>query len=314
MTRTGLLFCFIVLLVAFSASNAQNVVVPDGLVVDSTLTSRITAMVHDLGLDRDYDVGEDGIEQISLAVVDLRASPPRLGGYHWENFIYPASVYKMYVGAEVLHQISEGEYSLMTPFVVHSPNDVDRSRELEWDPRPLLKDGDTVTVGYLLDLMITRSDNSAANCLIDLARRERINTLMRRYHWEGSEVTRKFLKRKYEDSAYAAVRGTETCALHAAEFMTRIRQRTLVNPWVSMQLESYLGRQLDTTKLSTGLPPGAMFYHKTGWFAYWTNDVGIVDDGTVRYVISCFLPIPEDQARPKMQELSRRIYDMMNGR
>ncbi len=314
MMRIRLLVGLLALLAVTEVLRAQTTTEPDGMVIDTAFTRQITAIVHDLALDRDYDVGEDGIEQISLAVVDLRSDPPRLGGYHWENFIYPASVYKMYVAAEVLDQISRGEYSLLTPFVVKSPNDVDRSRELDWDPRPLLRDGDTVTVGYLLDLMITRSDNSAANCLIDRARRERINALMHRYHWEGSEVTRKFLKRKFEDSAYVSVRGTETCALHAAEFMMRIRQRTLVNPWVSMELESYLGRQLDTTKLSTGLPPGAMFYHKTGWFSYWTNDVGIVDDGTVRYVISCFLPIPEDQARPKMQELSRRVFDLLKGR
>ena len=220
----------------------------------------------------------------------------------------------MYVAAEVLHQISSGKYGLTSAYIVRSPNDVDKSRELDWDPRPLLHNGDTVSVAYLLDLMITRSDNSAANCLIDLARRENINALITSYGWNGSEVTRKFLKRKFEDSAYVAVRGTETCALHAADFMYKIETNQLVNPWVSMQMKSLLGRQLDTTKLATGLPAGAMFYHKTGWFSYWTNDVGIVDDGKVRYVISCFIPVEEEQARPKMRELSRRVYEYMKAR
>jgi len=90
------------------------------------------------------------------------------------------------VAAEVLHQVSQARYSLWSPYVVKSPNDVDRSKELMQDPRPLLRDGDTVTVNYLLDLMITRSDNSAANCLIDLARRENINALIRTFRWNGS--------------------------------------------------------------------------------------------------------------------------------
>jgi beta-lactamase class A len=283
---------------------------PGELISDSLLSSRLSDIVHGLGLDSTFNVGEDGTEQISLAVIDLNTRPARLGGVHPANFIYPASVYKMYAAAAVLKLISEGRYSLWDPFVVKSPNDVDRGRELDNDPRPLLRDGDTVTVNYLLDLMITRSDNSAANCLIDLARRERINDMIRGFGWNGSEVTRKFLKRKFEDPGYDTVRGTETCALHAAEFMYRVSTNQLVNPWVSQQMKSFLGRQLDTSKLAAGLPPDAMFYHKTGWYAYWTNDVGIVE-GTTRYIVACFVPLQEDIARPQLKELSRRIYGMM---
>ncbi|MDD5764702.1 MAG: class A beta-lactamase-related serine hydrolase [Candidatus Marinimicrobia bacterium] len=288
--------------------------VPSDLKIDDLLSVQLREIVVDLGLDKDFDVGEDGIEQISLAVIDLNGQEPRLGGVNPDNFIYPASVYKMYVAAEVLNQISQGKFKLTMPVVADSPNIVDRSKEILHDPRPLLVEGDTVTVGYLLDLMITRSDNSAANCLIDLARRENINELIHLYGWQGSEVTRKFLKRKYEDPGYEKIRGTETCARHAAEFMYRIETDQLVDPWVSKQMKSYLGRQLDIRKLAAGLPDSAMFYHKTGWFSYWTNDVGIVDDGKVRYVIACFVPVEEDSVSEKYKELSIRIFDLMNQR
>jgi len=78
----------------------------------------------------------------------------------------------MYIAAEVLRQISNGELSLTSRHIVKFLNVVDKSKEIPFDPRPLLQDGDTVTVNYLPDLMITRSNNSAANCLIDIARRE----------------------------------------------------------------------------------------------------------------------------------------------
>ena len=290
---------------------SQNAKVPAYLLVDTVLSGRLQDAVVSLDLERDFDVGEDGIEQISLAVIDLTAKEPRLGGVHFDNFIYPASVYKMYVAAEVLEQVSQGEYSLWSPYVVKFPNCVDRSKEMAHDPRPLLRENDTVTVNYLLDLMVTRSDNTAANCLIDLAGRERMNALIRSYQWEGSEVTRKFLRRQFEDPGYEKIRGTETCALHAADFMYRVWTNRLVNPWVSQQMKSLLGRQLDTAKLAAGLPRGAMFYHKTGWFSTWTNDVGIVDDGEVRYVVACFLPLREEEATAKLKELSRRVYDIM---
>ncbi len=296
------------LLLVFPIAYAQNTVIPSYLHYDSSLSAAMAGIATELGINKEFDTGEDGMEQISFAVIDLTGKTPLLGGVHFDNFIYPASVYKMYVAAEILRQVSQEKQFMTNPIVVRSPNDVDRSRELSWDPRPLIRDGDTVTVAYLLDLMITRSDNSAANCLIDIARRENINAMMHEYGWKGSEVTRKFLSRKFEDSAYVKVRSTETCALHAADFLYRIYTDQLINPWVSQQMKSYLGRQLDTTKLSPGLPHQAMFYHKTGWYSSWTHDVGIVDDGNTRYVIACFLPLEEEKARPILKQLAERVH------
>jgi beta-lactamase class A len=281
---------------------------PPYFIQKKSFTDSLQQIVRDEKLDGIYDAGEDGMEKISFAVIDLNGPKPILGGENMENFIYPASLYKMYVAMEVLKQVSNGNYSLYKSFVVKSPNDVDKTPEISWDPRPLLKDGDTVTVDYLLDLMITRSDNSAANCMIDIAGRKNIDKTMHENGWHGSEVTRKYLSRKFEDPGYDTVRGTVTCALHAADFMYKIYKNELINPWVSQQMKVLLGRQLDTTKLSTGLPENVMFYHKSGWWNYFTNDVGIVDDGKIKYIIALLTPVPEEEMRPKFKELSRRVY------
>ena len=302
---------FLVLIFLCSCLYPQTPAIPSYLKHDDQLSSQLSTITWYLDLDEDFDVGDDGIEQISLAVIDLTQDPPRIGGVNMDNFIYPASVYKIYVAAEVLNQISQGLYSPDSLMVVKSPNDVQRSVAFESDKRPVLKDGDTVSVAYLLDLMISRSDNSAANCLIDLAGRENINKLLHEYGWQGSEVTRKFLSRKYEDPGYEDIRGTETCALHAADFLYLIHARKLVNPWVSMQMESFLSRQLDRSKFYSGLPPNTMYYNKTGWFSYWTHDVGIVDNGTVRYIVACFIPIRQEQALAKYAELSGIIHDFL---
>ncbi len=276
-----------------------------------SFTDSLQKIIKEVKLDGTYDAGEDGMEKISFAVIDLSGSQPVIGGVYMENFIYPASVYKMYVAMEILKQVSDQKYSLYKNYIVKSPNDVDRTSEISWDPRPLLKDGDTVTINYLLDLMITRSDNSAANCLIDIAGRKNINKTMYENGWEGSEVTRKFLSRKSEDPGYDTVRSTVTSALHAADFMYKIYTNQLINPWVSMQLKTFLGRQLDTTKLATGLPSNAMFYHKSGWWSYFTNDVGIVDDGKIKYIIALFTPITEDEVRDRFKQVSERVYSLI---
>lgn len=306
---------YILILFLFSVNIfAQEAEILKKYQIDEQLNSEIEKIVHSLELDKDFEVGEDGIEQISLAVVDLKYDKPRLGGYNYSNFIYPASVYKIYVAAEILNQISSGKYSLYKEYVVSPPNDVDKTKEILYDPRPLLETGDTVTIGYLTDLMLTRSDNTAANCLIDIAKRENINEFIKQNMWAGSEVTRKFLSRKFEDPAYKDIRGTETSALHAADFLRKMEVGNLVNPWVSMQMKSFLGQQLDTTKLSLGLPPGVMFYHKTGWWSFWTHDVGLVDDGETKYIIACFLPIKEENSKNVFAKLSSEIYSLMKKR
>ncbi len=293
------------------SQSKENVNVPGYYVQQKSFNRSLEQIVHDVNLDGIYDAGEDGMEKISFAVIDLNGRKPLLGGVNMENFIYPASLYKMYVAMEILKQVSDGRYSLYRSYVVKSPNDVDQTREISWDPRPLLRDGDTVTVAYLLDLMITRSDNSAANCLIDIAGRKNINNTIHANGWYGSEVTRKYLSRKFEDPGYDTIRGTETCALHAADFMYKIYTNQLVNPWVSQQMKVLLGRQLDTSKLSAGLPPNVMFYHKSGWWNYFTCDAGIVDDGNIKYVIALLTPVTEEDVRSKMKQLSQRVYELI---
>ena len=295
-------------------SYTSSVKLPSYYLQQKLFTDSLLKIIKDVNLNGIYDAGEDGMEKISFAVIDLSGKRPVIGGVEMDNFIYPASVYKIYIAMEILKQVSNGQHSLFEKHVVKSPNDVDKSSEISWDPRPLLKAGDTVTIDYLLDLMITRSDNSASNCLIDIADRKNINKTIHENGWQGSEVTRKFLSRKVEDPGYDTITSTMTNALHTADFMYKVQTNQLVNPWVSQQMKVLLGRQLDTTKLATGLPPNAMFYHKSGWWSYFTNDVGIVDDGKVKYIIALFTPITEMDIRPRMKEVSARVYELMKRR
>ena len=303
-------FCLLFSALSFISIIAQSKI-PAYYVQKKSFSDSLKKIITNAKLDGTYDAGEDGMEQISFAVIDLTGPKPILGGVNADNFIYPASVYKMYVAMEILKQVSNNQYSLYKDYVIKHPNDVDVVSEISWDPRPLLKDGDTVTINYLLDLMISRSDNSAANCLIDIADRNNINKTMHEYNWYGSEVTRKYLSRKVEDAGYDTIRSTVTNALHAADFMYKIEKEQLVNPWVSQQMKVLLGRQLDTTKLASGLPSNAMFYHKSGWWSFFTNDVGIVDDGHIKYIISLFTPITEHKVRPAFKVVSDRVYHLI---
>src|SRR5690606_32487204 len=92
---------FVMLCTIWGNIVAQEVSTPAYYETDEQLSEQLMAIVKDLGVDEDFNVGEDGMEHISLAVIDLNGKQPKLGGVNYDHFIYPASVYKIYVGAEI---------------------------------------------------------------------------------------------------------------------------------------------------------------------------------------------------------------------
>lgn len=88
-----LLLSILLLLPATTVSREKDAGSP--LLLDDSLSASVRTIVVSLGLDVTFDTGEDGPEQILLALVDLTDDPPRLGGVHPDNFIYPASVCKL---------------------------------------------------------------------------------------------------------------------------------------------------------------------------------------------------------------------------
>lgn len=277
---------------------------------DKKLSAAISAILVECNLDSSYNVNEKSPAFVSIAVIQFKKKPI-LSGVYLDSFIYPASMYKLFVAMEVLKQADAGKVDLFQPYIVRFPNDVDKVKEITSDPRPLLKAGDTVTINYLLDLMISRSDNSAANCLIDVAGRENINQTINSMGWQGSEVTRKFLNRKWEDPGYETIRGTTTCARHFAELLFRIEAGQLISQKISRQLKALLTMQLDKSKLAEGLPTSATFSHKTGWWSFFTHDAGIVEDGELKYIIAVFTPIAEDNLNGRLKMLSGKIHSLL---
>jgi hypothetical protein len=78
-----------------------QVKIPAYYIQKKSFTDSLRQIVHDVNLDETYDAGDDGMEKISFAVIDLNGRKPVIGGVNMDSFIYPASVYKMYVAMEI---------------------------------------------------------------------------------------------------------------------------------------------------------------------------------------------------------------------
>jgi len=279
--------------------------------------------------------------EMGFAVVDLTASEPQISGYNLDHFIYPASMYKVFIGAEVLRRIEAGEFSLEQKISVKSPNDVDKdARIFPGDTRKLLNAGDSVTIDYLINLMLTRSDNTASNCLIDLVGRESITeNIIYKNGWQGSEVTRKYLDRIKEEKPYRFSSTTLSCPRHFAEFFYKVDRESMVSPWVSKKLKEYLlqfnrhsrqglwlpdqfkeyyakGGWLETNLYGKNILSLVSAVFKKGWaIIRWSNDAGVITLPTgERYVLVVFSVTKTLFPRKyfPIQEFSQRLMAYMD--
>ncbi|MEQ1500307.1 MAG: serine hydrolase [Parcubacteria group bacterium] len=252
--------------------------------------------------------------QISFAVINLKTSEPEISGFNMNEFIYPASVYKIFIGAEILRKVYQKELNLSDIIEIKSPNEVDKDIRLfpkstKKDQRPLLKAGDKVTIDYLLDLVFSRSDNTASNTLMDIAGREDINNhIILPNGWSGSDVTRKFIDRLKEEKEYRVSKITVSNARHLAEFFYKVEKGELVNNWVSDKLKSYMHNWNRGGREGLYIPVFVDYYRKGGWLEIngykinlwsavknvwkkgyavnkWTNDAGVVTGKNSHYVV-----------------------------
>lgn len=280
--------------------------------------------------------------EISITIIDLNNPKTEIFGYNMDHFIYPASIYKIFIGAEVLRRVEIGDFSLDQIVEIKSPNDVDKdARIFPGDTRKLLNAGDKTSIDYLLDLMLTRSDNTASNSLIDLVDRKNINeNIINKYKWYGSEVTRKFLDRLKEDRPYQFSSITLSCSRHLAEFFYLAENEKLISPFVSRKLKEYMIRFNKQNKKGLWLKNVYQnYYCKGGWFEtnlykqsfisackkilkkHWaitrfSNDVGVVTGKKSKYVI--VLLTVNKSIYPysyfPIQKLARVVYDFMESK
>lgn len=279
--------------------------------------------------------------EISLAVIDLTTN--QIAGVNMDHFIYPASIYKVFIASEILRQVNSGQRKLDDLIEIRDVNEVDKDnpkffpKSTHRDHRPLLKSGERVTIDYLLDLMLTRSDNTASNVLMDVADRESINkNIILPNGWSGSEVTRKFLDRLKEEKEYRISKITVSNAKHLVEFFYKVETNQLINPWVSQKLKEYMGRWRRDGRKGLNLPEFKSYYRKGGWLeingykwniwrgiksAYqkgvaiirYSGDAGVVLGENSHYVIAV-LTITKTKwpwVKFPMRKLSQEIYKLM---
>ncbi|MCX7718937.1 MAG: class A beta-lactamase-related serine hydrolase [Candidatus Sumerlaeaceae bacterium] len=274
---------------------------------DPVFDAQIAELVKKARLDEHTSATEnpDNEEEwSSICVVDIRdTARPRVGGWEADNFVYPASTYKMYVVGEAIRQVCAGERSLDDLTTVAAKNVRSDSR---------LTTGQVVSLSEVLRLICQYSDNTAANVAIDLVDRQRASALMRALGCNGSDITRKFLPRALEDDGYSTVPGTVTCARHLATFLWAVETGAIGGGRGRGLIKGYLATNIaNKERLRAGLPESATIYSKTGEWNIFVSEAGIVEDGPVRYIICVLTAMPINQSAPRIAAFGRMVHALL---
>lgn len=141
------------------------------------------------------------------------------------------------------------------------------------------------TVRELLKLMITESDNTATNVLMDTVGLARIRDFMKEHGFDDSVLQRKMM----DFEALRAGKDNFTTAADAGRFFQLLREHKLVSERADREMIGILFGQTDTECFPQALPQ-AKIAHKTGELSGVYHDTGIVYEAGDSYVL-CIMSV-----------------------
>ncbi|TAM56321.1 serine hydrolase [bacterium] len=241
---------------------------------------------------------EAGLAPVS-AVVERIDRPGERAELDPELELYPASMIKVPIAVAALARVEAGALTLGQDVAVD-----ERNLTANDAPSPM-RAGYRATLGELIDLMLSRSDNVATNQLIDLLGREAITR-----HCRSIGLTRTAVRRKLSGSlpliADPEANGRNAHpAGDAAALFAALDARRLPGALVVL---GALARQYWTGKLPLGLRPGDRFAHKTGDTDEVSHDGGILTlaDGR-RYVVVLYTGATSPDTDPRFGTWMARV-------
>ena len=219
-----------------------------------------------------------------------------------------ASIIKLPILFELFRKIDRSEKdgsnsTLLSKKILYDfKNKTEGSGELQY--RPLNK---FYTVDYLAKIMITHSDNSATNMLIEEAGgKSAVNSSMRSLGLDKIE-----LQNRLPD-----LNGTnKISAKQIATLLYNLDNPNFLSDKSKITIKEYMANVQNRSLLQAGLPQEAILIHKTGDIGSMLGDAGIVyTQNGKKYVVVILVkrPYNDYSARDLIQQASKIIYNNIN--
>lgn len=220
-----------------------------------------------------------------------------------EDKLFPsASMVKIPIMAACLRAAHDKKISLNSRLVLKASHKTEGSGALKNNPV-----GTKFTVDKLIELMITRSDNTAANMLIELLGFDYLNDFFKSEGLIHTNLSRKMMDFRHRQQ------GVEnyTTAGDISLILEKIYRKKFINRGVSSKCLGLLLKQKVNDRIPKKLPQDVLVAHKTGLERNVCHDAGIVFSNQGHFLI-CVLTKSRAGA-PKVKEfisdISLYIYN-----
>lgn len=213
----------------------------------------------------------------------------------------PASTVKTFVAMYAYDQIDKGNLNLDDQVLVQAKNVV--PTELVTDELPTLNEGEYVTVDRLIRQMITQSDNTAYNVLLDVLDRRSVTDYIHSLGLKNSAVGSKLNldDSQLQDEQNAPGYGINTTT--ASDYSLAFR---LINDGKipgAGDLLSVFSQQKINNMIPFYLPKSVRVAHKTGDLDPLYHDGGIIMSPNRRYILSVFTNIGDPKVVAHISDL-----------
>ena len=153
------------------------------------------------------------------------------------------------------------------------------------------------------DLMISISDNGAANSLINACTMEKINEFAKEEGYEETELNRRMLEWN----------GTEnyTSARDCGRMLEEVLKGEYVSGEASERILEDLRNQKRTSKIPAGVPDGIETANKTGELDNVDNDAAIIWSPSCTYIL-CIMSSDAGGRISEIRKLSSMVYNAVN--
>ncbi len=220
-----------------------------------------------------------------------------------ENKVFSsASTIKVVVMLVVLEEVKNERLSLKENILV--------KKEQILSDTEFFKEEKEYSLYQLIEKMITVSDNTATNVLIELITKEKIN----RYIKENLKLEKTVLNRKMLDFS-SLEKGIDnfTTPKEMYEIFRKIFSNEILNPKLIKITKEILLKQEDNNQLNKYFKRNACFYHKTGELDYLNHDVGVLKIKDELYYLAIFVANSENILGEKelAAEIGKEIYDYL---
>lgn len=218
-----------------------------------------------------------------------------------ENLIFPqGSAIKIPILIEVIKQASEGKFKLTDKIKIEKKHYVGGSGVLKE-----FGDGTSeLSIYDLAVLMITLSDNTATNILIDLVGMENVNKTLEKLGLKNTKLQRKMIRPD------ASARGEENLStpLEAMKLMEMLYKGEVINKEISNQVTTILKKRKEAN-LNKYLPQDVQIANKPGGIEGVTCEWGIVYLPRHPYVIIVMSNYNLKSADETIAQISKIAYE-----